>query len=449
MAQLRVSLFWRTFLLIGGLIIVSVVASLQMARELDVAPPEQKLAWEIASIVNLTRSALVSSQEDRRRALLDELAREERVRVVPLEPFDRIEALPDTPISHGLERRLQASVGPRTVVAGRVNGGAGLWVSFDIDGDDYWLVLSLDRLKRQLGPPWWSITFIALAMAMLGALVISRHVNRPLAGLATAISKVSTGAPSTALPEQGPSEIAALNRRFNQMANDLAELEADRAVALAGISHDIRTPLTRLRMEIELSLLSDDDKASMAADIERIDGIVGKFVEYGRTGAVDPHALRSEPVDVALVASTVADGYRAQSESGEIAMALSIEPGLRWIGDPLDLARMLSNPIENALRYGHAEGEPARIEVSARRQMGAIVIEIRDRGPGVPADQIERLMRPFARLDHERSDRGGSGLGLAIVSRLARRHQGVCRLSNHPEGGLVVQIELPDTRRNA
>jgi two-component system osmolarity sensor histidine kinase EnvZ len=441
---MRVSLFWRTFLLVGGLIVASLLATLQLARVFERAPPEQKLAWEIASIVNLTRSALVSSEGERRRQLLDELAREEGVRVGPLEAADRVEPLPHAQHADALEGRLRAALGTHTRVAGKVNGEPGLWVSFEIDGDGFWLGLGLERLERVFGPPWWLVASLATALATLGALLISRLVNRPLASLADAIVRVSRGAPARPLPEEGPSEIAELNRRFNRMAADLAALESDRTIALAGISHDLRTPLTRLRMEIELSSLTEEEKASMSSDVERIDAIVGKFVEYARSGPDRQAASAPAAVAVADVVELVRDGYRAQAAAGDLALVAEVEPGLAWSGDPLDLARILSNLLENALRHGRADGEPARVLVAARRAGRGIELQVRDRGPGVPAAELERLLRPFARLDDARGERGGSGLGLAIVDRLAQRYAGNCRLSNAPEGGLLATVALQD-----
>ena len=441
---MRISLFWRTFLLIGGLIVFCLAASLQFVRSFERVPPEQRLAWEIASVVNLTRSALVSSQGERRWQLLDELAREEDVRVAPLEPGDRTTPLPDPDEALRLEQRLKGMLGPETRIAGAVNGEPGLWVSFDIDDDHYWLAMSLERWTRQFGPPWWLIASLATLVSVLGAMLISRLVNRPLAALARAIGRVSSGAPAHPLPEHGPSEIAALNRRFNKMASDLAELEADRALALAGISHDLRTPLTRLRMEIELSAIDEADKQSMSSDIERIDAIVGKFVEYARSAVTDRGAAAIDEVDVGAVLETIRDGYASHLEAGELEVELETPPGTRWRGDPVDLARIVSNLVENALRYGHAEGRPAQVLLRAARESAVLSLTVADRGPGVPEAQFDRLLRPFARVDDERSDRGGSGLGLAIVQRLAQRYGGRCRLRNRAGGGLEVIVTLPD-----
>ncbi len=441
---MRVSLFWRTFLLTAALVLFSLAAAWQMVRTFDRTPPEQRLAWEIASVVNLTRSALVSSQGERRRALLDELARDEGVRVSLLEPGDRVEGLPPGGDAGLLERRLRALLGPQTRVAGRVNGEPALWVSFDIDGDGYWLAAGLDRWTRQTGPPWWLVGSLAVAVSLVGGLLISRLVNRPLASLAQALGRVSSGVQAAPLPEGGPSEIAEVNRRFNAMANDLAALEADRAVALAGISHDIRTPLTRLRMEIELSGVSESEKESMGADIERIDRIIGKFVEYARAGATERGDARLEAVDVATLIDALREGYRARIDDGALRLRCTVQPMLSWHGDATELARVLANLVENALRHGHGEDEAADVEISARREGGAVVLEVADRGPGVPPGELQRLLRPFARLDDERSERGGSGLGLAIVQRLAQRYGGECVLRIRAEGGLLVQVRLPD-----
>jgi len=443
---MRVSLFWRTFLLTAALVVLSLAAAWQTMRVLDPTPPEQRLAWEIASVVNLTRSALVSSEGARRRALLDELAQAEGVRVSVLEPGDRLAPLPGSGDAQLLERRLRTLLGPQTRVAGRVNGEPGLWVSFEIDGDDYWLTMGLDRWTRQAGPPWWLVGSLAVAVSLLGGLLISRLVNRPLAALAGALARVGSGNPGAPLPESGPSEIAEVNRRFNAMAADLAALEADRAVALAGISHDVRTPLTRLRMQIELSGLAEEDRQAMDADIAHIDGIVGRFVEYARAGALERPDARSEAVDVTALLDDLMRGYRGRIDAGELRITAALAAELRWQGDPLDLARALANLLENALRHGRRPGERADVEIEAAREGAALAIEVRDRGPGVPEEQRERLLRPFARVDDARSA-AGAGLGLAIVQRIAQRYGGQCVLANRAGGGLRVRLTLPDARR--
>ena len=197
--MLRISLFWRTFLMLAALIVASLVATLGTARLLDPAPLEQRLAWELATVLNLTRSALISADAGRRLMLLDELAREEGVRVLPLEPGDRIDTRATGLRLRAIEPQLRQLLGEPTQVAGRVNGIDGVWISFGIDGDAYWLILPRSRIERQFGPSLHLLGAIALSLSLIGAVVLSRLVNRPLAALARALGAVSRGStPSSA-----------------------------------------------------------------------------------------------------------------------------------------------------------------------------------------------------------------------------------------------------------
>ncbi len=444
----KISLFWRTFLMIAALILASVAGTLQLVRAVDRSPPDQQLAWEITSIVNLTRSALVSSEGERRRLLLDELAREEGVVVTPLESNDRVAALGqhglDAELAARVEQKLHAMLGARTRLAGNVNGVDGLWVSFDIEGDGYWLMLGRDRFERRLGPNWWLIGLMAGLLATGGALAISGLVNRPLARLADALGRVSRGEPPPRLREDLASELSEVNRGFNRMASDLAQLESDRALALAGISHDIRTPLSRLRLEIEMSPIPEADKASMADDVERIDRIVGQFVEYARAGQSET-SKAPEAVDVTSLLASIAGEYRSRADDVPVRIELRDGPAVQWFGDPLDLSRVVVNLVENALRYARDPGgAPPWIELSVARDGQVLELLVADHGPGVPADQRDRLLRPFTRVGSERSARGGSGLGLAIVDRIARRYGGRCALGETAGGGLTVRVSLRD-----
>lgn len=445
---MRISLFWRTFMLLVVLVVASLSLLLGVMRWLDRAPAEQRLAWEIASVANLTRSALISSQPERRLMLLRELARDEGVRVLPLESSDRIEADLSSDRVRDLRGYLQNLLGSDTVVVlGSVNDIDGLWVSFDIEGDGYWLLMQRKRLERHFGSGLSVVLGVSAGLSLLGALILSRLVNQPLSRLASAFGALSRGEPAPRLREDlVVSEIADVNRRFNQMANDLSALEADRSIALAGISHDIRSPLARLRMEIELAPLEDAQRMPMVEDIERIDRIVGQFVEFARAG----QPPRCEPVDVASLLDQLPATYRKQSGEATVELRIDTPSSLRWQGDPVDLQRATSNLIDNAIRYGRHPGQAvAKVTVSARRAAGGIELSVEDEGPGVPEESLAELLRPFNRLDLARGGAEGSGLGLAIVDRLARRYGGRLQLHNRPGGGLAAVLQLPDQRRRA
>jgi len=445
---MRISLFWRTFMLLVGLVMASLALLLGVMRWLDRAPAEQRLAWEIASVANLTRSALISSQPERRLMLLRELARDEGVRVLPLESSDRIEADLRSDRVHDLRGYLQNLLGSETIVVlGSVNDIDGLWVSFDIEGDGYWLLMQRKRLERHFGSGLSVVLGLSAGLSLLGALILSRLVNQPLSRLASAFGALSRGEPAPRLREElVVSEIAEVNRRFNQMANDLSALEADRSIALAGISHDIRSPLARLRMEIELAPLDESQRTPMVEDIERIDRIVGQFVEFARAG----QPPRCESVDVADLLDQLPATYRQQSGEPAVELEIASPDNLRWQGDPVDLQRAVGNLIDNAIRYGRRPGQTvAKVTVSARRVGSGIELSVADEGPGVPEDSLTELLRPFNRLDRARGGNEGSGLGLAIVDRLARRYGGRLELRNRPAGGLAATLQLPDQHRRS
>lgn len=440
---MRISLFWRTFTLLVGLVLVNVALLLAVMQWLDRAPPEQRLAWEIASIANLTRSALISAQPERRLMLLQELARNEGVQVLPLESADRIETGRRSERLGALRTHLRKLLGAGTmVVLGTVNDVDGLWVSFDIEGDGYWLLMQRNRLERHFGSGLSVVLAISAGLSLLGALVLSRLVNQPLARLASAFGALSRGEPAPQLREDlRVSEIAEVNRRFNEMAVDLSTLDADRSLALAGISHDIRSPLARLRMEAELAPLDDEQRSAIVEDIERIDRIVGQFVEFARTDG----DARVEAIDIGQLLEQLAGAYRQKSDGGLLDLRIDGTAELRWFGDPIDLQRIIGNLLDNARRYGRAENERcAHVTARVRRLAGGIELSVQDEGPGVPPDQLTTLVRPFSRLDPARGEREGAGLGLAIVNRLARRYGGQLELRNRPEGGLEVLVQLPD-----
>lgn len=440
---MRLSLFWRTFALIALLIVVSLAAWLQLFRAANVEPLADRFAWEAASLVNLTRAGLLSATGERRSALLADLDREEGIRVLPAEPGDQIDPWPDTRFAARVESRLRERMGPAMRLAGRVNGREGLWIGFEIDADPYWLLLDPQRVQRLAGHSWLGWLAIALALSVLGALAISRVINRPLASLAAAIDRVSRGDAPTSLPEGGPTELGELNGRFNRMAHDLSVLEQDRAEALAGISHDIRTPLTRLRMEIEMAPIDLEARGSMAEEIERIDDIVRQFVDFARPVDLDA----ASEVDVHEVLETVLDGFRHGPDNGRLQCTSSLRPGIAWSGSATSLVRILTNLIDNAHHYGaDAQGE-VRVDITAQRLGRGIELTVRDHGPGVAPHQLEHLTRPFARADVERNRHGGSGLGLAIVARLARRHGGELTLELPGSGGLLARVRLADAPR--
>ena len=322
---MRLSLFWRTFALISLLLAISLGAWYQLYRAFEQPPQASRFAWEMASAINLARTALVHTRGSDREALLQAMASNQGLRVYPRSDADRVEPYPNQKLGVEVERQLTKRLGNPTTLAGRVNGVHALWVSFDIDDERYWLIAEPERLVLPMtGSRTEMVAFaIGVLLAMIGGLLISRLVNRPLANLARSIDRLSRGEPPPRLSESGPPEIAMLNRRFNELAGDLQAMDADRAIVLAGVSHDVRTPLTRLRLEVEMSALPDAAQASMIEEIERIDSIVHQFVEFA-----SPLERTVEVVDINDVFSQFLRLYSRERAAGLLSVFKRVEHGL-------------------------------------------------------------------------------------------------------------------------
>lgn len=436
-APMTLSLFWRTFVLLVLFLAGSTVAWIQTFRALEHEPRAILTAQQIATLVNLSRAALVHSDAIARLSLIKTLAEQEAVRIVPREPPDIVElggfATLDALVQDELARRL----GGGTTIASRVNGEAGLWVAFTIEGDAYWLRTDPERLRPVSGRTWLIWLVVAAALSLVGAAAIARLINRPLKQLSFAASRVREGDfDASRLDELSKTEeIREVNIGFNRMAQQLAKIEQDRAVMLAGISHDLRTPLARMRLETEMSVTDPVARDHMAADIAQLDAIIDKFLDYAR-----PDQVRLQPVNLDTVVE--ASTYPFLS-SDDIRITVDIPPGLIVLGDEVELIRVLSNLLENARRYGKTpETGVAAVELAARSRSEWVAVRVRDQGLGVAPDVLGRLTKPFFRGDAARTAASGAGLGLAIVEKTVQRMGGSLSLSNGSAGGFVALVRL-------
>ena len=431
------NLFWRTFFMLALLLLGSTVAWLQTFRALEYEPRALLAAQQIASLVNLSRAALVHSDAIARVSLVKTLADQESLRILPREPGDKVEPFNQSGLNERIGEELSRRLGAGTVVAGRVNGQDGLWVGFLIDKDTYWLQVDRSRLSPLGSKTWLIWLVVAAAMSLAGAAFIAGLINRPLKQLSFAASRVRGGDfDASHLDEQvATSEIREVNIGFNRMAEQLAKIEQDRAVMLAGISHDLRTPLARLRLETEMSVADESARSHMAADIDQLDGIIDKFLEYARPGLAS-----LSTVSLAEVVETCAFPFR---HADDIVVRVDVHPALRVMADEVELARVLSNLLENARRYGKSpQTGVAVVEIAARQRNEWVLIKVRDHGTGVAPDALEKLTKPFFRGDAARTAASGAGLGLSIVDKTVQRMGGAFALANSSSGGLAAHIRL-------
>ena len=429
------SLFWRTFFYLAILLTGGIVAWVQTLRALEFEPRAIQTAQQIAGLVNLSRQALASADNIQRVTLMKSMG-DAAVRVAPQERSDRYEPFEVDRFSERVSQELRNSLGTGTVIARSVNGEPGLWVGFPIENDNYWLRAESDQVSPTMGNTWFIWIGIAILATALGSVGIARLINRPLKQLSFAASRIREGDLDSRLDENTlTSEIREVNMGFNRMARELAKVEEDRAVMLAGISHDLRTPLARLRLETEMSVADDEAKANMVLDIDQLDAIIDKFMDYARPGETQLHAVHvSQMIDREAAAFRDPSTIRIQSR---VAIDLKV------LADEVELSRVFANLFENARRYGRGtETGRADVLVTYNRSGPWVIVSVRDHGPGVAPAKLPQLTTPFFRGDAARTAATGAGLGLAIVEKALQRMGGSLELANASDGGFIVHLRL-------
>jgi two-component system osmolarity sensor histidine kinase EnvZ len=281
---------------------------------------------------------------------------------------------------------------------------------------------------------------LALLLALGGGLLfagafacwLAQRITAPLARLDAAAKRIGHGERPELLPETGPLELAALARRFNAMSQQVRDLLTARTTLLAGVSHDLRTPLARMRLALEM-LKSDPSPvliARLESDIEEMNGLIATLLDLARGLEREP------PVELDLTALL----EDLASEASTAARPITVHcPPCRRAVPPRALRRAIGNLLQNALRY--APDGP--VELVCEQHQSHYRIGVLDRGPGIPPERIAAMFEPFQRLDDSRSPQtGGAGLGLAIVRELAKANGWQVRLEARTDGGLAAWIEL-------
>lgn len=295
------------------------------------------------------------------------------------------------------------------------------------------LRIPLSELREEDFAPLFRNSIVMAILILVGGWLFIRLQNRPLSTLEKAALSVGRGEIPPPIPEKGASEIRAVTRAFNQMSQGIQALEEDRALLMAGISHDLRTPLTRIRLATEMMSPEDSYLAEgIIGDTEECNEIISQFMDYLKP--VDKQTFQD--VDLNEIARDVASsegGYEVQIEA---QLPQSIEP---VFGNPIAIKRAVSNLVVNALRYGNGWVKVST-GITADKKMAWVCVE--DNGPGIEPSQVNKVFEPFIRGDTARGSEG-TGLGLAIVKRIVSQHHGSVVLNNRAEGGLKIQISFP------
>ncbi|MDZ4140483.1 MAG: ATP-binding protein [Methylotenera sp.] len=419
-------------LLIAVLLAIGQFASLQIFEYFEREPRAEATALQAVTVVNYTRAALIASQDNLRQALLTEITGKEGVRVYYADFMEEIKPLPVDPFINMVAEKIRERLGVETIITINHYGIEGLWISFNIGQDDYWVVIPRAHVERPFPWQWLGWGALVLALSLAGGYFIAARINRPLRLLMNAADRLRNGEHPEKLPEGSFAELQEVNNTFNKMADSLAELDAERTLILAGVSHDIRTPLARLRLAVEM--LPDDScasyKSGMVEDISDMNNIIHQFLDFVK-------GVEGEPTQMVDVNELLKAMHDRQLRAGR-DLVVQLAPTYVVPVKPLAMQRLLDNLVGNAYAYGRGQ-----VRVASKITAEYIVISVFDNGPGIPATHVEKLLRPFERLDTARSNAGGSGLGLAIADRIAKLHHGKLELINRPEGGLEARLSIP------
>ena len=283
--------------------------------------------------------------------------------------------------------------------------------------------------------PWHLLVNLGLMLLAVVVLVIvaARSTVRPLTELARAAHGLSIDLKSPPLPEDGPSEVRAAAHAFNTMQTRIRDGIEERERFLAAVSHDLKTPVTRIRLRTEM-LTDADLRERFRTDVDDMQHLLDSAIDFLRGKSVDEPV---QPIDLVALTESLVDDYAGMGD-----VVLHAPEALRFSGRPKALKRALVNLVDNALKYGGA----ADIELAAN--VDGVEISVQDRGPGLPESELDKVLEPFYRVEGSRNrNTGGTGLGLAIVRQIARSHGGDIVLANRENGGLRAVLRLPDSVR--
>lgn len=258
-----------------------------------------------------------------------------------------------------------------------------------------------------------------------------RLAIRPLVALADAADTLNPNAKSPPLDENGPIELARAARAFNALSDRIAQFVAERVQILAAISHDLQTPITRMKLRAEMAEDSEE-RRKMMSDLGEIQTLVQEGLAYARTAGGEGE--KASRIDLGSLVESLVYDYQ---DTGK-AVSLVENAGGALVTRPNTLRRVLTNLVDNAIKYGGGAAE-----LSVRRDRDVVIIAVMDRGGGIPEDKLEAVLQPFVRLEASRNrETGGTGLGLAIAHQLALAMGGSLKLRNREGGGLVAEIRI-------
>ncbi|MGA0614235.1 ATP-binding protein [Paracoccus sp. KR1-242] len=337
----------------------------------------------------------------------------------------------DIRMTRFLRHALERTGAPLEVIVSRIAGEAALTASVPV-GDQGWVLLQIPDLSPP--PGRWKVLAVWLSLMGLGSAAISIHsarrLTRPLQLIENAVDQIGPDGTMQPIPETGPEEVRAAARALNRLSRQLGQSMESRMRLVAAAGHDLRTPMTRMRLRAEF-IEDDDERQKWLSDLEELNAIADSAIRLVReeVGAND-----AEPLRLDRILTEIADELRLLGQK----VVLDAPPPVEVNAGPIALKRALRNLITNAATHGRGA------QVQLHREGGAAIIRILDEGPGVPPDLISQVFEPFFRVDQaRRKSVPGAGLGLAIAREIIERYQGTITIANRASGGLEQVCTLP------
>lgn len=417
----------NTILLVGVILAGQVIAGL-LLQLMVIGPQTERVANVTADAVAAMSTAMRELPESEKTSLIERLNSNGQLLVRPL----------SSPPSDGHRYPSYLEISFMRVLAGRLghNGqldwrtdtGDRLWLRLRLGGEDYWMSVTPPRQRSAMASVLLALS-VAFVVASIAGLMLQRWLDRPLRRLAGAVDRFDLQGAAPAVIVEGPREVALVAGAFLGLTERLNQHEADRALMLAGVSHDLRTPLTRLRLSIELMRDCDPELLATAVrQTERMEAMLGQFLDFAR-------GFEAEP----LVSVDIDSRLRALIEdmAWEDLVSVVVPRRIVMVTRPFALERAVANLLVNAIRHGAPP-----VVLFAGRQQSKIEIAVTDHGTGIDANALAGLLRPFAQGEAARG-RDGTGLGLAIAERAVRALGGTLSFESLRPGFKAV-IELPD-----
>lgn len=431
--RLPATLFGKTALTIAVVLVLFQIFTTLVIAYYLLIPVARRSANDLADFMLLSSRVWVTLPDQDRAGYQEELRKHSGLILLPAH-----DSLPGSTVYLPYVLFLGKALAEHTKLpvqlgADRIDGVDWYWVDFVSDGNRLRAGFSGQRINIHAPPAIVLILVLGTVLTLVTTLVIVRRLTQPLSQLAAAAERIGRGGSPEPLPEDGPSELVTLVRTFNQVTQQVKALLANRIILLAGIAHDLRSPIARMRLALEMLAPSAEPELveRMLRAVDNMAHLVNQSLEFSRGVGQNP----SQEVDMGeLIGELVEDARR----SGADIQWQSCRTRVHLL-PPMALRRILTNLLDNAVRYG----EGGTIEVACTCEGTCTTVSVADRGPGIPVDELEAVFEPFYRVDKSRSSvTGGSGLGLAIAKQLADSNDWLLSIRPRRGGGVVASLMI-------